>query len=91
LALLDDGSLPQQQIDALMDQAERGSNASFTIGLQAQEIGTPDGGAMTFEVDQFRKHRLLNGLDDIGLSMQESAETGGFEQKQRGEQPWLYR
>jgi 3-isopropylmalate/(R)-2-methylmalate dehydratase small subunit len=84
-------TLPKEQVDDLLDQAERGSNATFTIDLEAQEIRTPDGGTVKFEVDQFRRHCLLNGLDDIGLTMQKATEIGGFEAKQRGEQPWLYR
>ena len=62
--------LPQEQVDLLMDDAERGANAIVSIDLEKQEITGPDGGKINFEVDPFRKHCLLNGLDDIGLTLQ---------------------
>ncbi|MEO8651914.1 MAG: 3-isopropylmalate dehydratase small subunit, partial [Hyphomicrobiaceae bacterium] len=58
--------LPQEDVDKLMDDAERGSNATLTIDLEKQEIRRPDGGIITFDIDPFRKHCLLNGLDDVG-------------------------
>src|SRR6476661_5166419 len=62
--------LPQAQVDKLLDDASRGSNATVTVDLETQEIRGPDGGMIKFEVDPFRKHCLLNGLDDIGLTLE---------------------
>ena len=83
--------LPQEDVDKLMDDARRGANATVTVDLQAQEITGPDGGCITFDIDPFRKHCLINGLDDIGLTMQRGETIGGFEGGQRSQQPWLYR
>src|SRR6202008_57038 len=63
----------QEDLDTLFDDAERGSNAPLPVGLAKQEIRGPDGGTVRFEIDEFRKHCLLNGLDDIGLTMQKSS------------------
>jgi 3-isopropylmalate/(R)-2-methylmalate dehydratase small subunit len=82
--------LPQEQVDLLMDDAQRGSNAIIAVDLEKQEITGPDGGKIHFEIDPFRKHCLLNGLDDVGLTQQKSAKITGFEAKQRAAQPWLY-
>ncbi|MGE0272858.1 MAG: 3-isopropylmalate dehydratase small subunit [Alphaproteobacteria bacterium] len=82
--------LPKEQVDLLMDDAKRGANAVISIDLEKQEIKGPDGGTIKFDVDPFRKHCLLNGLDDIGLTMQKSAEIDGFESKQKSTQPWLH-
>jgi 3-isopropylmalate/(R)-2-methylmalate dehydratase small subunit len=84
-------ALPQADVDKLMDDAERGSNAIVTIDLETQEITGPDGGRIKFEVDAFRKHCLLNGLDDIGLTLQKAASIESFEGRNRGGQPWLWR
>jgi len=73
----------------LMDDAERGSNATLTVDLPNQEIRGPDGGKVKFDIDPFRKHCLLNGLDDIGLSLEKSAHIDAFEKKQSARQPWL--
>ncbi len=81
--------LPQEQVDLLMDDAQRGANAVVTVDLESQEIAGPDGGRLHFEVDPFRKHCLLNGLDDIGLSLEKVAKIDDYEAKQRLEQPWL--
>jgi 3-isopropylmalate/(R)-2-methylmalate dehydratase small subunit len=81
--------LPKEQVDLLMDDAERGANAVVTVDLESQEITGPDGGTLHFEVDPFRKHCLLNGLDDIGLSLEKVAKIDDYEAKQRREQPWL--
>lgn len=70
-----------EQLDALFDDAERGSNATLTIDLEKQTIQGPDGGTITFELDPFRKHCLLNGLDDIGLTMEKNAKIDAFEDK----------
>ena len=82
--------LPQAEIDKLMDDAERGSNAILTIDLEAQEIQGPDGGSIPFDVDPFRKHCLLNGLDDVSLTLQQDDKISSFEQQQAGGQPWLH-
>jgi len=79
-----------EDLEKLFDDAERGANATLTIDLEAQEIRGPDGGVLTFEIDAFRKHCLLNGLDDIGQTMQKSAGIDDFEQRQKVGQPWLY-
>jgi 3-isopropylmalate/(R)-2-methylmalate dehydratase small subunit len=71
-----------------MDDAQRGANAIITIDLEKQEITGPDGGCVKFEIDPFRKHCLLNGLDDIGLTMQKSAAIDVFEAKRKQAQPW---
>jgi len=81
--------LPKEQVDLLMDDAQRGANAVVTVDLESQEITGPDGGTLHFEVDPFRKHCLLNGLDDIGLSLEKVAKIDAYEAKQRQEQPWL--
>ena len=73
----------------LMDDAERGSNATMTIDLPNQEIRGPDGGKVKFDIDPFRKHCLLNGLDDIGLTMEKAGAIDSFEKKQAATQSWL--
>jgi len=70
-----------EQLDMLFDDAERGSNATLTVDLESQTIKGPDGGEIRFEIDPFRKHCLLNGLDDIGLTMEKSAKIEAFEEK----------
>jgi 3-isopropylmalate/(R)-2-methylmalate dehydratase small subunit len=80
--------LPQADIDKLMDDAERGANAVVSIDLEAQEIRGPDGGCVKFEVDPFRKQCLLNGWDDIGLSLQKADKISDFETKRKREMPW---
>jgi 3-isopropylmalate/(R)-2-methylmalate dehydratase small subunit len=82
--------LPQADVDLLMDDAKRGSNAIVAIDLEKQEITGPDGGRIHFEIDPFRKHCLLNGLDDIGLTLQKAAEIDRFEARDRLARPWLY-
>jgi 3-isopropylmalate/(R)-2-methylmalate dehydratase small subunit len=78
-----------EDLAKLMDDAERGANATLTVDLGAQEIRGPDGGVVHFEVDAFRKHCLLNGLDDIGLTMQKADKISQFEKKAGGDRPWL--
>jgi len=78
-----------EDLKKLMDDAERGSNATLTIDLPNQEIRGPDGGKVKFDIDPFRKHCLLNGLDDIGLSLEKAAHIDAFEKKQATRQPWL--
>jgi 3-isopropylmalate/(R)-2-methylmalate dehydratase small subunit len=83
-------ALPQADIDKLMDDADRGANAVVSIDLEKQEIRGPDGGCIKFEIDSFRKHCLLNGLDDIGLTLEKASAIDGFEEKNRLNQPWLW-
>jgi 3-isopropylmalate/(R)-2-methylmalate dehydratase small subunit len=73
----------------LLDDSQRGSNATMTIDLPAQEIRGPDGGVVKFEIDPFRKHCLLNGLDDIGLTMEKADSIAAFEKKNAASHPWL--
>ena len=82
--------LPQEIVDQLMADAEQGANAIFTVDLEKREITRPDGSAISFEVDSFRQHCLLNGLDDIGLTLEKSEKIDKFEAQQKASQPWLY-
>ena len=83
-------ALPPDHVDKLLDDAERGANATITIDLEVQEIRGPDGGVIPFDIDQFRKHCLLNGLDDIGLTLKHGETVDDFETKQKTMQPWLW-
>jgi 3-isopropylmalate/(R)-2-methylmalate dehydratase small subunit len=76
-----------EDIEKLFDDAERGANATLTVDLENQEIRGPDGGAVKFDIDPFRKHCLLNGLDDIGLTMEKAPAIDAYEQK-IAERPW---
>jgi 3-isopropylmalate/(R)-2-methylmalate dehydratase small subunit len=78
-----------EQLEKLFDDAERGANATLTIDLPKQEIRGPDGGVIKFEIDAFRKHCLLNGLDDIGLTLQKKPAIDAFESKTQAARPWL--
>ncbi len=78
-----------ENLAKLMDDAKRGANATLSVDLEAQEIRGPDGGVIRFEIDSFRKHCLLNGLDDIGLTLKKSTHIEAFEQKSAAERPWL--
>jgi 3-isopropylmalate/(R)-2-methylmalate dehydratase small subunit len=81
--------LLQEDVDKLMDDAERGSNAKVTIDLENQVITGPDGGSISFDVDPFRKHCLLNGLDDIGLTLEKADAIDAFEAHMDARTPWL--
>ena len=81
--------LPQADVDKLMADAERGANAVVSIDLVAQEIRGPDGGVVKFEIDPYRKQCLIEGLDDIGLTLKQGARIDQFEQKRAAQQPWL--
>jgi 3-isopropylmalate/(R)-2-methylmalate dehydratase small subunit len=83
-------ALPQSEVDKLMDDARRGANAIVTVDLEAQEITGPDGGRIRFDIDRFRKHCLLNGLDDIGLTLEKSASIDAFEARDRHARPWMW-
>ena len=78
-----------EDLEKLMDDARRGANATLTVDLEAQEIKGPDGGTVRFEIDAFRKHCLIEGLDDIGLTMVESGAIASFESKAAAARPWV--
>jgi 3-isopropylmalate/(R)-2-methylmalate dehydratase small subunit len=80
-------TVSHEDLDKLFDDAERGANATITIDLENQEIRGPDGGVVKFEIDPFRKHCLLNGLDDIGLTMEKEPKIAAYESK-IAERPW---
>ena len=77
-----------EDIEKLFDDAERGANATLTIDLERQAIYGPDGGTLSFEIDASRKHCLLNGLDDIGLTMEKASAIEAYERK-LAERPWI--
>ena len=79
----------KQQLDQLMDDAENGANAVLDVDLEAQEIIRPSGEKVTFGIDEFRKHCLINGLDDIGLTMEKEENIDNFEKRRAAEQPWV--
>jgi 3-isopropylmalate/(R)-2-methylmalate dehydratase small subunit len=82
-------ALPQADVDKLMEDAERGANAVVTVDLEKQEIRGPDGGCIHFDVDPFRKQCLLNGWDDIGLTLRNEKKISAFEAARRQSQPWI--
>jgi len=77
-----------ENLAKLLDDAERGANATLSIDLASQEIRGPDGGTIKFDVDANRKHRLLNGLDDIGLTLEKKSKIENFEKRAAGNRPW---
>ncbi len=79
----------KEDLDKLMDDAERGSNATLSVDLESQEIRGPDGGVVKFDIDPFRKHCMLNGLDDIGLTMTKAKSLDSYEAKKKAEHPWV--
>ena len=81
-------TLPQSEIDKLIDDASRGANAVITVDLGAQEIRGPDGGVIKFGIDPFRKRCLMEGLDDIGLTLEKGDAIDAFESRARTERPW---
>ncbi|SEN28546.1 3-isopropylmalate dehydratase small subunit [Palleronia pelagia] len=82
-------ALPQEQVDLLMKDAEKGSNARMTVDLESQTITTSDGEQISFEVDSFRKHCLMEGLDDIGLTLEKAAAIDTFEAQASQARPWV--
>ncbi len=82
--------LNAEQVEQLFKQVEAEEGYQLTVDLAAQTITTPADETMTFEIDEFRKHRLLNGLDDIGLTLQHVDEIQAYEQKRQQEAPWLF-
>ena len=81
-------TLAQSEIDKLLDDAARGSNATLTVDLEAQEIRGPDGGVIAFDIDPFRKHCLLNGLDNIALTLEKEKSIAAFEERDAAARPW---
>ncbi len=77
-----------EDLEKLMDDAQRGANATLTVDLEIQEIRGPDGGVVRFEIDPFRKRCLLEGLDDIGLTMQKAEKIKSFEEQAALARPW---
>ena len=78
----------KENLDKLMDDAERGANATLTIDLESLEIHGPDGGVVTFEVDPFKRHCHLNGLDDIGLTLEKADHLAAYEKRAAEVRPW---
>jgi len=83
-------ALPKEIVDQLMEDAGKGANAVMTIDLEGQTISRPDGENLYFEVDAFRKHCLLHGLDDIGLTEEKATAIGAYEAKARLARPWQF-
>ncbi len=81
-------TLPQSEIDKLIDDASRGANAVLLVDLPAQEIRGPDGGVIPFDIDPFRKRCLMEGLDDIGLTLEKADAIATFEKQSRAARPW---
>lgn len=82
-------ALPQDAVDALMEDAGKGSNARMTVDLEAQTVTASDGETHSFDVDPFSKRCLLEGLDDIGLTMERASDIDAFEEKARALRPWM--
>ncbi len=80
--------LAHAEVEKLLDDASRGANATLTIDLEAQEIRGPDGGVIRFEIDPFRKHCLLHGLDNIGLTLEKEPSIKSFEETAAAARPW---
>jgi len=78
-----------EQLEKLFDDAEHGANATLSIDLPKQEIRGPDGGVIKFEVEEFRKHCIINGLDDIDLTLQRKAAIDSFESRRKAARPWI--
>ena len=81
--------LPVEQVDALMGEAEKGANARISVDLEAQTVTTADGEVFRFEIDPFRKRCLLEGLDDIGLTLEKAAAIDAFESSATSARPWV--
>ena len=77
-----------EDLEKLMDDAERGANATVSVDLEAREIRGPDGGMIKFDLDDFKRHCLLNGLDDIGLTLKKAPSIDSFEKKNADARPW---
>ena len=82
-------TLPEETVAALLDQAEQGDNARVTVDLERNAVTAPDGAESGFEIDPFRRRCLLEGLDDIGLTLRKAAAIGSFEAARAVDRPWL--
>jgi len=82
-------TLPQAEVDMLMEEAEKGANARITVDLENQTITTSDGRSVSFEIDSFKRHCLLNGLDDIGLTFEKAPAIDRFEAEMAQERSWV--
>ena len=82
--------LAREEVEKLLEDAERGANATITIDLESQTITGPDGGEIKFELDEFKKHCLLNGLDDVALTMEHEEKISGYEETRKVSEPWLF-
>jgi len=82
-------TVSKEDLDKLMDDAERGANATLSIDLAAQELRGPDGGVVRFDVDPFKKHCLLHGLDEIGLTLEKAERIARFEKRDAVNRPWV--
>jgi 3-isopropylmalate/(R)-2-methylmalate dehydratase small subunit len=80
--------LPQEAVDALMDDARKGANARMTVDLEAQTVTSSDGQTFGFDIDPFKKHCLINGLDDIGLTLEKASAIDAYEAKTSAARPW---
>jgi 3-isopropylmalate/(R)-2-methylmalate dehydratase small subunit len=80
--------MPKDVVDTLMADAQKGANARITVDLEAQTVTTSDGQVFPFEVDAFRKHCMMNGLDDIGLTLEKAASIDAYEKKTATLRPW---
>ncbi|UXN03936.1 MULTISPECIES: 3-isopropylmalate dehydratase small subunit [unclassified Bartonella] len=78
----------QEELESLLDDATLGANATLSVDLETQEIRRPDGGIIKFSIDEFRRHCMLNGLDDIGLTLQKVSEIDTFEKSEAQTHPW---
>jgi 3-isopropylmalate/(R)-2-methylmalate dehydratase small subunit len=77
-----------ENLEKLLDDAERGSNSTLTVDLESQEIKGPDGGTIKFEIDAFRRHCMMNGLDDIGLTLEKATSIKSYEATAAVNRPW---
>jgi 3-isopropylmalate/(R)-2-methylmalate dehydratase small subunit len=82
-------TVSEEELEKLMEDARRGANATLTVDLEAQTIKGPDGGTIHFDIDPDRKHRLLNGIDDIGETLTKAADIDSYEAKIRDSRPWV--
>jgi 3-isopropylmalate/(R)-2-methylmalate dehydratase small subunit len=78
-----------EDLEKLFDDADRGANATLTVDLEKQEIRGPDGGVVKFDIDAHRKHALLNGLDEVGVTMQKQNKIESFEAAAKQSRPWV--
>ena len=79
----------EEELEKLMDDAKRGANATLSVDLEAQTISGPDGGTIHFDIDPDRKHRLLNGIDDIGETLEKAPSIDAYEARMKEQRPWV--